>query len=518
MNLIGADQIETDHMKLFHQLSRAAACCALLFSTAACSEGSTEPGGEPGIRVLSGAGITDTIDAFQAAPVVAEVRRANGRLAAGVEVRFEALPDNAAIPGWMYICKGSSSAACGVSSFQRVLTDTTDAEGRVEMFVRTGFTSGPARILVTVPQLGFLDSAKFTVLPGVATSIRAVNPDTAVVFNASATLRAEVLDRRRNVRPTEPIVMSAAAGNNISFNATTGVVTGLTMGTQSVYFRMGTFTDSTVVRVVPPGRIIGELTVEFDRSVRMINTDGSNERIVVPAVNSSGLGVFPRFDATRQRIVIGRTSNVGDTDLSVVDTSGAPRRDINGVALGINSINATRVLPDGSVLALAQKTPIQGFNIFRIGTDNSLTLLQSVPDHKSIFGEADFSLDGTKIVYGAPAAPSALLELRVMNVATGAITKFEQRINTPRWSKAGDRIAFVSENSLTGTTTLIVMNEDGSNRRAIVNGVRGPLTWSSDDQYIVGSVNSFSTRIVRVSDGVTVDLPLRARYRYIDWR
>lgn len=513
-NPIGVDQNETDHMKPSYKFTRAVACCTFLFGAAACSEASTEPKGEPGIRVLSGAGVTDTIESFQPAPLLAEVRRANGRLAGGVEVRFEVLWDSVAIPGTMFICKGSSSATCGVSSFQRLLTDTTDSQGRVEMFIRTGTTSGPARILVAVPQLGFVDSAKFTVLPGVATSIRPVNADTAVVFNATATLRAQVLDRRRNVRPTETVTMSAAPGNNISLNATTGVVTGLAMGTQSVYFRLSTFTDSTVVRVVPPGRIIGAPGA----SVRMINTDGTNEKIVVPSVSGSGLGTFPRFDAARRRIVIGRRSNVGDTDLSVVDTSGTPSRDIDGVALGINSINATRVLPDGSVLALAQKTPIQGFNIFRIGTDNSLTLLQSVPDHKSIFGEADFSLDGTKIVYGAPAAPSALLELRVMDIATGTVKKFEQRINTPRWSKAGDRIAFITENLVSGVTTLIVMNEDGSGRRAVATGVRGPLTWSSDDQYIVGSINSFSTRIIRLSDGATVDLPPRARYRYIDWR
>lgn len=507
-------------MKFLRQFSRAAACCALVSTISACSEKPTEPKGEPGIRIVSGAGVTDTIDAFQTQPVVVEVRRADGGLALNVPVRFSVPPFDT-VPGnyndrRILICR-TTAANCGVSSFAVTIVDTTDASGLAKIFVRMGRKTGPALFQVSVPTLGFADTAAFTVLPGAATRVRALSVDTSLMTGGTATLRGIVADRIGNERTGDVVTASLASGTAIGLNATTGVATAQALGTQSVYFKFGNFTDSTIVRVVPPGRLVAVNGAVSE--LHMFNTDGSNLRVLATGLTAFQINAssYPRFDFSRQRVSLQWGTNVGQVNVSVVDTATLARRNIDG-STGINSILTTRVLADGTLLVLAQRNNIQGYSLLRIEPDNSATIVAAVPGLVSTNGLADISPDGTRIVYGVTSAPTNTAVLRILTVATGAIATYEAGISFPRWSRTGDKVVFGVPGGMA------IMNADGTGRRLISTTVpTGAMTWSGDDLYILATVSG-NQRVIRVSDGLAIDLRFKNAaganvvYREPDWR
>ncbi|MBC8089644.1 MAG: hypothetical protein H7Z40_20465 [Phycisphaerae bacterium] len=395
-----------------------------------------------------------------------------------------------------------------------LVTDTTDAQGLVRANVRLGRSPGPATIKLSAPSLGLVDSATFTITTGATNAVRATNTDTALVFGATATLSGRVVDRAGNTRP-EVVTLSISPGSAVMLNPATGVASAQSIGMGWVYFRFNNLVDSTSVRAVPPGRLAALVGSE----IRMVNTDGSNVRTLATNV-SGGLGASPRFDASGQRVSFQNGSLFIATSFSIVDTTGPVRRDYDET-VGLNSILATRVLANGTVLALAQRTP-ERYSLWRVANDNTLTAIIAVPGLLSIQFSGDISPDGTQIAYAVPAPPGNP-ELRVLNTTTGAVSMLEPQITGPRWSRPGDRIAYIAADGLA------IINANGTGRRLIATGrVIAPLTWSSDGAYIVATVevppNLLGLRVFRVSDGASVDLRFRSAtgaiesYRYPDWR
>jgi Tol biopolymer transport system component len=208
----------------------------------------------------------------------------------------------------------------------------------------------------------------------------------------------------------------------------------------------------------------------------------------------------------------------------LMDTTGAPRRDVN-LSAGLNSILALRAMADGTMLVLAQRTPNQVYTLFRLAADNSYTALVDIPGLRSIIGGADISPDGTRIAYVVSAAPSGLPELRVISVPTGIVTVLEPISAAPRWSPQGDRIAYIAQDGLA------IINPDRTGRRLAAAGpLLGTLAWSPDATYILATTSTpgvgqgLGSRVIRVSDGAGVDLRFRSptgvRESYLrpDWR
>lgn len=485
---------------------------------------------------MLGAGVTDTIDAQPLQALVVEVRGLDGKLASGATVRFEAQPPADTSRRYepaIYVC-ALTAPTCGLDGGFGSLAfavDTTDEKGQAKAIVRMGRVAGEAIIRLSVPEFGVVDSARFTVTPGSPARVFALATDTALDVGATATLSGRVVDRYRNLRPEVP-TLSAGAGTAVTVDGSTGRVTGRDMGTQWVFARYASLADSTSVRVVPVGRLV--VWAAWQQVVRLVNLNGSAASTIVSRVHSD-FGVFPRFDAARSQV----TLHTGHVDYGgsprtvvVVDTTGAPRRDI-GPAYGFEPIVAVRHLADGTVLVVGRRildASSTENGLWLVDAGNAVTLVAALPDMALTYGGADISHDGTRVAFLASGS-SFSSELRVLDVSTGAMTVLEPNARSPRWSSQGDRVAYlVSSGGYGGLDGVaVVSNADGTGRRDLGTAVFSPgLAWSPDGKYLVGrnsGAGSPSLRLLRVSDAANVLLRFRSGpnghyedYYQPDWR
>lgn len=514
-------------------------CLALLLVACGGDGGSTGPR-EASIRIVAGAGVSDTIDARVVQALIVEVRGSGGQLAPqGTLVRFEAQPPPSS-PQTYYdpavlVCP-LTAPTCGPPGFPdqlQLATDLTDAQGRAKVTVRLGHVAGQAVVHLVVPELGLLDSATYTVKPGAAAGVRAAAVDTTVEIGETAMLRGHVVDRYDNVRP-EVATIAAGGGFAIAVDAATAIVTGQAMGAQWLYTQYGSFADTSLVHVVPSGRLV--VWSSLERVVRLVNLSGAVERTLVDNV-SSNFGAFPTFDATRQRVTLQTGTNNGSgppNDVIVIDTTGSQRRDI-GPNIGFSLIIATRQFADGTLLVVGQSstdTSHSGYSLWRVATDNTITFLVALPDlgagyPSTTYGGADISHNGSRVAYIGTTSTS-VTELRVVDVSTGATTVLDATpSSSPRWSGQDDRIAYLS--AAGGWTqpagTPVIINADGTGRTTLgFVGLSSGLAWSPDGKYLVGrQVEGYALRLFRLSDGINVTLAFRSSaglrdYWQPDWR
>ncbi len=496
----------------------------LIALLAHCGGDSTGPSLKPGVRAVSGAGVTDTIDTQLAQPLVVEVRGADGALASGVEVDFD--PQPVANPSYanepsMGACN-ISAVSCGAFVWVHAI-DTTDASGRASATVAMGRIAGRGVVRLRVPELGFTDSATYTITPGAPAQLITIGADPEIEIGGNATLTALVEDRHSNPRP-ERATPSAGPGTAFTLDVATGTVTGRDMGTQWVFFRYQSLLDSARVRVVPAGRLL--VWSPFDRAVRLVNINGTGTRTIVSNVSSS-FGAFPQFDATRRGITVHTATDPYyglSNDLIIIDTTGASRRDI-----GFSAIVATRSLADGTVLVVASRdgdTSHPGFSLWRVGTDNAISFLVALPELKADLGAADISHDGTRVAYIGDTG--FLGELRVLQVSNGSTTVLDGQAGAPRWSAQGDRLAYLTPHGAASFGSILtVIDANGSGRRILSNAeFNVGVAWSPDGIYLLArQSDDQELRVIRVSDAAAVSLHFPAPdsgcchdYWQPDWR
>jgi hypothetical protein len=515
------------------RLARVASAICLALQLASCGgDGGPSAPPEAGIRAILGAGITDTVDAQPLQALVVEVRGSGGVLASGVLVRFQAVPsaDTARrLETPVFLCDISDPFCGDFVLGHVVITEPTDAQGRAKITVRLGTIAGPAIVRLTVPDLGLADSVTYTVTPGAAAGVIPQSRDTSLDIGSTATLRGGVFDRHHNARP-EQTTITAGPGGAITLDAGTGIVTGRDMGTQSVFFRYNSFVDSTNVHVTPAGRLV--VWSSLERVVRLVNLNGSNERLLLTNVDSD-LGSFPRFDPTRQRVTLHDAIFGGPpNNIIVVDTTGSPRRDISAATPGFTMVIATRQLADGTVLVVGQAFEVPshpGYSLWSVATDNTITFLAALPDLGSTDGGADISHNGSRVAYVANIGGSAT-ELRVLDVSSGSSTVLEPNTaSAPSWSAQDDRVAYLVSGAVGSAPpygALVIINTDGTGRSALGSTILSPgLAWSPDGKYIVGRPSSGGTlRVLRLSDGANVVLKFSGGtgcchdYWQPDWR
>lgn len=475
---------------------------ALTFITVvltACGDSTGPSSNEPGVRVIAGAGVKDTIEAQPIQALVVEVKGAGGKVVSGAVVRFEAQPStdpNRPYDPAISVC-ALTAPQCNYSPF---VTDTTDRSGRAKAVVRLGRVAGKATVRVSVPVLGVEDSATYTVTPGAPNLVVLSPRDTILDIGGTATIQGSLTDRYGNPR-TEVPTISAGAGSTITVDAASKTVTARDMGTQWVYARYATASDSAIVRVVPQGRLV--VWSPGLATVRLVDINGKNEQNIITGVQSD-YGVFPRFDLTRQRITMHTgTAYYGgpSNDAIVIDTTRAVRRDIPG----IDYILAVRQTNDGNVMVVGTRNSDPWFFLFRVTADNTVTVVAPMPAFGATYGGADISYDGNRVAYIAGGA------LNVLDVSTGVTTKLDDYAQSPRWSVQGDRLAYLDSRACSNgyDGALTVINADGSGRSRLANYCYSPgLAWSPDEKYVIGrssqSYYEVGLRIVRVSDGAQV--------------
>ncbi|MEO7999039.1 MAG: hypothetical protein ABI852_16420 [Gemmatimonadaceae bacterium] len=500
----------------------------ILAALAACSEKTPgEPGevaGTPGLRVISGGGQSDTIDAVFAQPLVVEVRDDNGFLAKNVVVRLEVqqTPDPVRIGNSLLLCGSTAPTACSGFAYPAVAT-TTDSTGRVQMKVAGSNISGRAVVLVYAPTIGKPDSAVFQVRPGNLARIRASAVDTALTIGTPATLRGALTDRYGNLR-TELPTLSAGTGTAFTVDATTGVLTPRELGAQYLFVRQGTLVDSTRVRVLPAGRIV---VWAGDGSIRLTNLDGTRVRVLAQNMNSS-ISVFPNFDATRQRVTWQSGFNslpFPVNTITIVDTIGTPRRDIDPNTSGFTQILSTRQMADGTLLVFGVRNGQTG--LYGVSTTDVITLIRLVPATLLATGVADISHDGTRVALVGFDRNTQTIAMHVMVAATGNVTALDSAAGSPRWSAQDDRIAYLSGpvNGAGLRTTVAIIDANGQNKRTIATRVFDQgIAWSPDGIYLLArytdSESGGTLNVYRISDGAMLPLvlPNVPSPRQPDWR
>ena len=131
--------------------------------TASCAESTGPDGREPGINVIAGANVTDTIDAVLPQPLRVVVRDQAGDVLAGAIVRFSSVPLGEPVgPRTQTVLVGDLSSQVD----KTFLAETTSAQGAAAARITMGDLAGAAGVEISVPQAGLVDTVRYTVLPG----------------------------------------------------------------------------------------------------------------------------------------------------------------------------------------------------------------------------------------------------------------------------------------------------------------------------------------------------------------
>lgn len=287
-------------------LKAAVACLALAAALAACNDdGGSPPLAGPALRILAGAGITDTISTAPVQGLVVQVLGEDGRPDAGVEVRFEVPQSGDPTAHRLAV------SAVTASSFSLVAGATTDEKGRATVRVRLGSLAGPAGVVITVPLYDLADTAEYTVLPGNPAKVSLEPRDTLLMSGASFTYRGGSVDRRGNAR--EDPVSYLVRGTAVTVDGT-GRATAREPGSAVVRIEAAVgsamVADSAVVTVVPAGRLAW---TGPNGSLALSDMTGED---ITTLVASRALA--PAWAPGRDRLVYARA----DGRLSLVDLSG----------------------------------------------------------------------------------------------------------------------------------------------------------------------------------------------------
>lgn len=494
---------------------------------AACGgDGATAPATPTGVQVLAGAGVSDTVQAARTPDsLVVQVRSQDGA-AARAMVQFEVrAPADSLRAGelQLYLCP-LPARACGPTAapFAQVtdptrVIDTTDADGVARAGVRFGTVAGPAYVIVSVPEYNLRDSVRMLVQPGAARSIRITVPTLGVTIGGTTVFRATTFDRLGNAR-TDPATLSYAGTLGVAtFDPATGALAGQAFGMGYVYARAGALVDSSLVQVLPPGRVVG-----WNTSTDMIDlvTLGAGVRSVARGTFESS----PKFAPAGGTLAF----EDGSGGIGIVDTLGSKRRGVDPLPdLEGPGAMVPRPTADGRVYFLGVKRnmlPPYGTVLYRADSDGTITTVATLP---GFYADADIAPDGSKVAYVAQEA-GQVTGVRVLTAATGRMVTIDISGRTPSWSADGTRLAYVTGDPLDGRAGHLVLNApDGSARTQLtVAGLYsgGGIAWSPDGAYVIAQSTApiRGPRLVRLRDGVSVPLSLgqsgNGSFLHPDWR
>jgi hypothetical protein len=478
---------------------------AAIFVVTSCGDSSGPSGGRPGLTLVSGYNLTDTISARPVAALVVEVRDAQGAIAPqGTIVRFTPVPTP-------YFQSEMMVEGLASLSFTNFATGETDAAGRTGVLVQMGPIAGPARIAVSVPTLGVEDTARYTVRPGQPSAILLTPVDTAMYVGSSYTIRGGVVDRWNNVR-TDPVVYTATPGVSVS---SSGAVTASTIGRYTLTGTAGGASATINLSVIPQGTVAALVNRLDGLHIVTVNLDGSGLHDVV-RVTDGGIGPRPRWVPGTSTIIY--TDYVdGLQQLRTVDGNGnvsaffpTPPATMTHQAEPSPSANA----PVLYFSAYDSRCSDNVYCLFRSGIDGtSPELLGDViaPGQETRHPAA--SPDGSKVAFATSAG-----QIKVFNYTTRTVSAWGVAGMYPSWSPDGTQIAYSQQYG----GPLHLINADGTNQR-VITGSRpyseSPPAWSPDSKWLIAQNIDYGTLdIIEVATGNVLPITNGAGYVSPNWK
>jgi len=455
-----------------------------VLASATC-DNPVEPTGPPGITIVAGADVIDSIDARPTQELLVEVHTISGTPARNAVVRFSGL----ATAGGQNPPISVGVGPIGQAPIRGWAIDTTDGSGQASAMIGLGAFAGPGAVEVTVPELGFADTAQYTINPGQGVSVVSEPADTVVYRSRSFTLRVSVRDRHGNPRP-DPVTFNAdSASASVS---AAGTVTSEEWGRARV--RIGDaagHADTTWVSVIPQGTI----AAKTDYGIVIVDLDGSNRR-TVPGVTAV---TWVDWNLTGDTLLFAAPDD--DSWLYVTNTTGPPRRLITA-STGLVSELWPQYSGDGQWIYFSGRTADQHQAIWRVRSDGSSPALIAYASAGLDFDAAPSS-DGSRVAFASDRCCYPFSGLYLLHTQTGVVDSLAPGVVSPRWSPGDSLIAFVSGG-------VFVIRPDGQGLRRITpvgGGYWRGVDWSPTGEWIIARDTIDQLVLIRLADGLIITLP-----------
>ncbi|HEX8675517.1 MAG TPA: WD40 repeat domain-containing protein [Longimicrobium sp.] len=459
-----------------------------VLAASACRESLIDARPEPGIRFTAGVGSTDTIQATPVQALNVRVNDADGKPAPGAVVRFEAVPS--AVGSLPSMTVGTLAS----TPHLQLAVDTTDASGMASILVRFGIIAGPGKIVVTVPALGFQDTARYTVTPGAAVRTDITPRDTVVYLDGSVTLRVTVVDRFGNWRPEVP-TLTGSGGVSVSGQ----VVRSSSFGRHVLRAAFpGVAADSAYVTALPRGRLAA-VRGYMGSTLMITDLDGSN-RVFVP-MGGTILGIDWAPDG---RVV---ASAWGPNNALPVLQAITPSGQVSPFLTGGSKSDGGETHPvfsaDGRTVFFSGL--IGNINnartLWRAFSDGTRGEPFSIPLNLPWGGVFGPSPDGTRLAHAG----------RIYNLLSQGSTFLPLPGSASmRWSPVEDLIAYNNHSALG------VIRPNGGDHRVFSTNYTGSgdlsVDWSGDGKYLVFRSGSGSLELVEVASGAHVVVPFTSDF------
>ena len=472
----------------------------MLIAATAVAAACDNPAGsrlEPGLHVVSGAGVTDTVDALPLHPLVVQLIGDDGKPRIGVPVRFRSV----VVDGeWARMGSVLVSAPEEVV-FAGFATDTTDAEGRAYARVRLGAVPGPGGVVATASTVGLEVTARYTIRPGQAARVDIAPSDTMVFIGGHFTPRVVVGDRHGNPRP-EAAVLRVASGPVTGAGST---VTGAAFGRAMLVAELDGMTDTTWVSVMPHGSLAAytrRIYTSDEMAIYMVDLDGSDLRRLATTVATTGIvgGMPPAWNADGSRLFF-HDNRVQTKQLYVQDLGSGARQRLIEPEGQLENESWPRVSPDGEWVYFTGGAYDEAV-IHRVRTDG--TGRERVREGH----DAAVSPDGARIAYILGGS------LRITTLATGATVTVPGTALSPRWRPTGDEVVYLKPSeSHFPQGELRAVNADGSGGRGLVpsgNRYEPHFDFSPDGKYIIASGPIGTLVVIEYASGAEAPMRLPA--------